>query len=51
MDMLEEVDGVHRLTGSDEDPVQALWRLENEARLASRFPLVPSVVEVAKKHL
>ena len=51
MDMIEEVDGVHRLTGSDEDPVQALWRLENEARLALRFPLVPSVVEVAKKHL
>jgi hypothetical protein len=32
-----EVDGVHRLADSVEDPVQALWRMENEARLALRF--------------
>lgn len=37
MTMIEQVDGVHRLAGSEGDPVQALWRMENEARLALRF--------------
>jgi len=33
MDVIETIDGVFRLQENDEDPVQVLWRLCNEARL------------------
>ena len=39
MDITEIIDSVYRLSESAEDPVQALWRLENDAR---QDPLVSS---------
>lgn len=33
VDAIEVVDGVFRLSDVREDPVQVMWRLENEARI------------------
>ena len=33
MELTEEIDGVFRFDGDHEDPVQVMWRLENEARM------------------
>jgi hypothetical protein len=34
MEIIEVIDSVYRLADSPEDPVQVLWRLENDAREA-----------------
>lgn len=36
MEITEVIDSVYRLSDSAEDPVQALWRLEDEARIIAQ---------------
>ena len=36
MDITEVIDSVYRLSDSAEDPVQALWQLENGVRVTAR---------------